>query len=119
MRSQMAQGFYNHMTQSNQASSAATSPHTEGIYIRPADEAITVMQEEGIDISHQTVQHLTKQDVDEADEIYVLNSRGDCPLFLSESPKAVFWNVRDPYGSSIETFRNTRDLIKEKVKQIL
>lgn len=115
----MAQGYYNYFTNSNAASSAATSSHTEGYYTKPDDTAISVMAEESIDISHQLVRHLTKQMVDEADEIYVMTCRGDCPAFLADSEKVVFWNVADPWGTSLENFRHTRDIIKKNVKSIL
>lgn len=119
MRSQIAQGYYNHLTHSTNASSAATSSHTEGQFMQPADEVITVMQEEGIDVSNQSVRHITREMVEDADEIYVLNSRGDCPAYLADSSKVVFWPVVDPWGSSLDNFRRTRDIIKEKVIGII
>lgn len=119
MRSQIAQGYYNHLTHSDRSTSAATSSHTEGVYTSPAEEVITVMREEGIDVSKQPVRHITKAMVDTADQIYVFTSRGDCPDFLADSSKAIFWPVADPWGTSLENFRHTRDIIKEKITTLV
>jgi arsenate reductase len=119
MRSQMAEGFYNHFTDSDTAASAGTDEFSTGHYTTPHPDVISVMKEEGIDISDKKVKYVTEEMIDAADEVYVLTGRGDCPEFITSSPKVIYWQVPDPYGMTLDSIRRTRDSIKEKVSTIV
>jgi arsenate reductase (thioredoxin) len=119
MRSQIAEAYYNEFTYSIDATSAGTDENTHLRYQRPADEVIQVMQEDGIDVSDKKVKAVTKNMVDAAEKVYVLNRKEECPAFILNSPKVTFMYITDPYGSTLENFRYTRDLIKEKIKALV
>ncbi|MFH2021608.1 MAG: arsenate reductase ArsC [archaeon] len=117
-RSQIAEGFYNHLTKTDDAKSAGAND-TYLYYKHPLPYAIEVMKEEDIDISKQYPKQVTEDMIKAADNIYVLCKKEYCPVFVQESKKASFWNIPDPYQSNIKTFREIRDKIKEKVSQII
>lgn len=118
-RSQMAEAYYNYITCSKDAESAATLTSTPESFSAPIREVIDVMDEEGIDVSNQKVKTVTKEMVERADKIFVLNRKDECPSFIRESDKVVYWPVEDPYGKSMDEFRRIRDIIKDKVSSIV
>lgn len=115
----MAEAFYNHYTNSDDAFSAGTSDETPLKYPCLPNSIQTIMTEEGIDVSKKKVKTIERHFVDEADRIFVLCEREKCPDYLLNSGKVSFWEIEDPYESSMEFFRMTRDRIKEKVKGII
>ena len=118
-RSQMAEGFYNKLTRSNDAISAGILDFTPEKYIHPIKEAIDVMIEEGIDISNYIVNTITKDMLKNVDEIYIMCKKSECPLFLLNNKHVNFWDIEDPDGSSLDNYKNIRDQIKEKVSGII
>jgi arsenate reductase len=118
-RSQMAEGYYNHFTKTNDATSAGVSDTAYKKYPRPVDEVVQVMTEEGIDVSEKKVKKLTQEMVDNAEKIFVLCDKEMCPAFLLDSSKVTFWPIEDPYETSVDNFRKIRDLIKSKIKSII
>lgn len=118
-RSQVAEAFYNNFSQTSGAISAGVLNSTPAKYGKPIPEVVTVMNEVGIDISKQRVKTVTEEMVINADEIYVLNKKEDCPSFIVSSPKTKYWNIEDPFGTTIDNFREIRDEIKLKVKDII
>ncbi len=118
-RSQMAEGYYNHLTQTDEASSAGVDPKTPAKYPQLPDYISAIMAEEGIDISHQLVKLITDEMVREAEKIYVMCSREACPDFLVESDKVTYWNIEDPFEMSTDELRKIRNQIKERVESIL
>jgi protein-tyrosine-phosphatase len=114
-RSQMAEGFYNAMTQTKNASSAGTDPLTPLKYPKLPETVCRIMQEEGIDVSEQIVKLITEKMVDAAESIVILCKREYCPDFLLNSQKVIFWNIEDPYRMNIDDMRVIRDKIKMKV----
>ncbi|MFH1072683.1 MAG: hypothetical protein V1743_04605, partial [Nanoarchaeota archaeon] len=114
-RSQMAEAYYNHLTGSHDATSAGALDFTPKKYKKLPDEVISVMKEEGIDVSRQKVKTITKPMAALADRIYVLCKKEECPGFLTQSSKVKFWDIPDPFGKSLDEIRKTRDEIKKKV----
>lgn len=119
IRSQMAEGYYNSFTNSQDASSAGVDYDATHFYKHPDISAIEVMKEENIDISNNKVTYFNPEMIDKYEKIYVLTRKIDCPPELLNSNKVTWWEIKDPWGKSIEEFRKTRDLIKEKVKKNL
>ena len=115
----MAEVFYNHFTNSNNASSAGTLDYTPKEYGHPVKEIIDVMLEEGIDVSKNKVKTITKKMVENADKIIVMCKKEECPDFLLDSKKVTFWDVEDPFAMDLEGIRKNRDIIKEKVLSII
>jgi len=117
-RSQMAEGLLRHdAANAYEVFSAGTKP----THMRP--EAITVMQEVGIDISsHRSkpVDEFAGQNFD-----YVItvcdNAKESCPVFPAKT-KRIHWSIEDPamvQGSEEErltVFRRSRDELRARLQ---
>ena len=114
-RSQMAEGFTRAMG-ANQVT--VTSAGLESSYIDPV--TIQVMDEVGIDIRNQTSQALSEFNSDDFDAVISLCG---CGVNLPKDwlLRDVFedWQLDDPEGESIDTFRHIRDEVKERVSTLL
>ncbi|XOB46473.1 MAG: low molecular weight phosphatase family protein [Candidatus Nealsonbacteria bacterium] len=118
-RSQMAEAYYNHFTNSNNATSAGILDFTPVRYGYPIKEVVQAMREEGIDVSKNKVKTITREMVKENDKIFVMCKKEECPNFLLNSGKVTFWDVGDPFDTDLENFRRIRDKIKKRVKNLL
>lgn len=114
-RSQMAEAYYNNFTKTKNASSAGTLDFTPKKYGTPIKEVIQVMKEEKIDLSEHFVKTITEEMINNNDQIFVLCKKEECPSFLKNSKKVIYWDVKDPFETKLENFRRIRDLIKKKV----
>lgn len=79
-------------------------------------EVLTVMSEEGIDVSTSIRKQLTEKMVDEADKVIVImEDEEELPEYLSKSPKLIRWIVVDPKGRDLDFTRKVKDQIKELI----
>lgn len=89
----------------------------------PANEkAISVMNEEGIDISSHISKTVSVFDFKNADKIVCLSSSHKQILmqFVPEEKLMVLGNgIADPFGADIDTYRNCRDEIFKAVDEML
>ena len=100
--------------------SAGTSPSK----VHPV--AIEVMHEIGINISHYSSNHINGYLDKNIDFVITVcdNANNDCPIFPGDLIR-IHWGIDDPFRSwsydekDLEVFRNTRDIIKEKIKELL
>ncbi len=117
-RSQMAQGFFNHLASEHgldvTAESAGTRP--EG-HVSP--EAIEVMAERGIDIAHQTSDRVEPQELVNVDHVITMgcDDRDVCPATFRGDARD--WAIRDPKGHPTGVFREVRDEIEGRVRRML
>lgn len=118
-RSQMAEAFYNHLAPTAHAVSAGCLDFTPAKYGHPINEVIKVMQEEGIDVSGAVVKQVNLAMVNSADQLIVLCKKSECPDYIQNSGKVQFWEINDPFGSSLENFRSIRNQIKAKVTDLI
>ena len=113
-RSQMAEGFAKELG----AGIEVTSSGLEASQVNPT--AVEVMSEIGIDISDQTSKPLSKFQAKDFDAVISLCG---CGINLPEVwvQQAVFedWQLDDPAGEPIATFRRVRDQIKERVVTLI
>jgi len=114
-RSQMAEGF------ARQLSAGKIKVTSAGLETNQIDPlAIQVMSEVGIDISSQTSKPLSNFNPEDYDAVISLCG---CGVNLPEPwvLREVFqdWQLEDPQGQSIETFRQVRSQVKEKVEQLI
>ena len=127
-RSQMAQGFYNHYSRSQNADSAGLNPEKkwdeaptlsdfEAMSHKPARSSET-MQEAGIDITGHKRQLLTADKLGDYDLIVNLAEKSQTPDWL-RGDNVIWWNVADPRNESAEKNRMARDEIEQRVKQLL
>jgi len=114
-RSQMAEGFARTL---GEGKVAVTSSGLQASKVNPT--AVEVMSEVGIDISEQTSKPLSDF---KAEDYNAVISLCGCGVNLPESwvLREVFqdWQLDDPAGESIETFRRVRDEIKQRVVQLI
>lgn len=119
-RSQMAEGLLRHIAQGEiEVFSAGTHPSG---YVHPL--AIQVMQEIGIDISHQkskSVEEFLDQSFD-----YVItvcdSARQTCPHFPGQGKK-IHWSFEDPaqavgtHEEKVQAFRKVRNQIQKALEE--
>ena len=111
-RSQMAEGWAKKLGQDIiEAYSAGTENYPE---VKPG--AVQVMEEAGIDMSY----HKPKLLADIPEELDLLITMGCnvvCPYVQNRHSED--WGLDDPSGGPIQDFRNTRDMIKDKVVELI
>ncbi|HET6398177.1 MAG TPA: arsenate reductase ArsC [Candidatus Thermoplasmatota archaeon] len=114
-RSQMAQGFARELGGGLvDARSGGSRPLG---YVLP--EAVQVMAERGIDISHHPSQGFDEAWIRSACDVVVTMGCGDdaCPAFLGKRMED--WGLDDPKGKDVATFRAVRDEIERRVRGLL
>ncbi len=112
-RSQMAEGFAR-ASGKVIAASAGTEPGD-----KLAPKAIEVMKEKGINISGQHPKLLTKEMVEKADICISMGCgvEESCPALLYKN--FIDWGLEDPWGQGLEKYRETRDDIEKRVRELL
>lgn len=118
VRSQMAETFYNQMTQTNNASSAGVEAL---LFDNPSPRAVNVMSELGLDMKGQHGKQLTDSAVEQADKVVVFPAP-DLPDELMSNDKTEFWDVEDiGYGKpdTVPFDRQVRDEIKKRVELLI
>lgn len=114
-RSQMAEGFGKTLGEGKieVSSSGLEASHVDALTIQ-------VMAEIGIDISQQTSKALKEFNPEDYDAVISLCG---CGVNLPEPwlMREMFadWQLEDPEGGAIETFRKVRDLVKERVIELI
>ncbi|QVK18322.1 arsenate reductase ArsC [Mycoplasmatota bacterium] len=111
-RSQMAEGWANQLGKEViEAYSAGTENYPE---VKPL--AVKVMEEAGVNMSN----YHTKLLSDIPNDIDILITMGcgvECPFVPCKHRED--WGLIDPSGGPIERFRETRDIIKSKVVELI
>ena len=114
-RSQMAEGFARTL---GNGKIAVNSSGLESSFVDPT--TVQVMSEIGIDITHQTSKPLNNFKAQDYDAVISLCG---CGVNLPEEwvIRDVFedWQLDDPEGQGIETFRRVRDEVKERVVKLI
>ena len=111
-RSQMAEGFAKEYgSDIFEVYSAGTDPAPE---VKP--NAVRAMEEKGIDVSEQYPK-LLKEIPGELDILITMGCNVECPYIPCKFRED--WGLDDPAGHPIEVFRETRDIIEEKVKDLI
>ncbi len=118
-RSQMAEAYYNKLSDASGASSAGIVDLVRKYYGKPAKEIVATMKEDGIDISNQNVKLITKNMVRNAKKIVVLCNIDICPTFVLQHNNLEFHEVKDPYKQEVEQIRAIRESVKAVVLQII
>ncbi|MDH5533250.1 MAG: low molecular weight phosphatase family protein [Candidatus Pacebacteria bacterium] len=119
-RSQMAEAFFNHMTNSRQATSAACEDFIQKYNGKPTREIINSMKEVGINMERQRMKLLTPAMVKWADQIIVLCDQKFCPDFvLKNSDKVLIKTVEDPHDKDSQSIAKIRDQIQQIVINII
>ncbi len=118
MRSQMAEAFYNEMTDTNDAISAGTAAEEKP---QPSPRAIQAMKEVGIAIEGNASTQLTDEMVEHADKI-ILFPTNYTPSHLPKLDKVEEWDVIDPgyhTDQGMPLVYEVRDEIKRRVEKLI
>ena len=114
-RSQMAEGFFRkYVPRGYVTLSAGTKPSSK---INPL--VVGVMKEVGIDISNQKSKEITEDMMRNSEKIVNMGcmDKSFCPTVFI--PNVIDWGIEDPKGKPIETVREIRDDIEQRVKQLV
>lgn len=118
MRSQMAEAFYNSLTNSSDAVSAGATAETKDHISKRTIEA---MSDIGYDATNLKPKQLTEQMVNEADKVIYFPS-DYMPDYVKQSEKAELWDVVDPHYHKEEGMplvHKVRDDIKQRVEKFV
>lgn len=115
-RSPMAEGFARAMGD-DVVETYSAGIHPTGVV---SEDAIFMMEENGIDISRQRSNGLVEVPLDEIDIAACMTGiPGSAYLPEDFGGKIIDWDIDDPIGRSLSTFRRVRDEIEEKVRDLL
>lgn len=120
-RSQMAEGYGRKLLDSSQFEVRSAGIESHGLNPR----AVKVMAEDGIDITGQTSDVIDPDYFKEADVIITLcgDALDKCPTIPSGVAHE-HWDLEDPAKATgteeeiVATFRETRDIIKERIQTL-
>jgi arsenate reductase len=112
-RSQMAEGF------AEVFGGEKVEVYSAGSHPSPAIDplVIEVMKEKEIDLSGKRPKGLNDLPPIEMDYLITMGCEETCPAVLAK--KIIAWEIPDPKGKSIDVFRKVRDLIEDKVRNLL
>jgi protein-tyrosine-phosphatase len=117
----MAEALFNlestKLGQENQAKSAGILPYTHVI-----EDTVETIREIGVDIQHHKPKQLSKELLDWADKIILLDKNIESEfMHLSNNKRKdiILWDTPDPYNTSIENYRRIRDKIRNKIINFL
>ena len=115
-RSQMAEAFFNALAPAGmRAVSSGTEPTAQ---INPV--ALEAMREAGIDMSGHRPKLATPEMVQASERIITMGCgvQESCPLYLGMRIDED-WGLPDPAGQPLEVVRQIRDMIRERVAEMI
>ena len=87
----------------------------------PASEldqtVVTVMSEMGLDLGKEYPKPLTDDVVRASDVVITMGCGDSCPIYPGKRYED--WDLTDPAGQSLETVRDIRDQIHDRVKDLV
>lgn len=114
-RSQMAQALAKHHGAGRvEAWSAGSSPLG-----RIVPETFDVLEEKGISLDGHTSKGLRDVPVNDMDVVVGMGCEVVCPVPAGFKGRVIEWNIPDPYGRGLDSFRGVRDLIDRQVRALL
>ncbi len=112
-RSQIAEAYFNKYAPSGWTATSAGLKPAERVH----PNAVKLMLEEGIDISHKRPQIMTRELQKNADVAIIVCSGALCPVVYAKRVEE--WNMPDPAEMPLEEARKIRDAIKAKVLDLV
>ncbi len=112
-RSQIAEAYFNkYAPEGWNAASAGLTPAE-----RLHPNAVKLMLEEGIDISHKKPQLMTRELQEKAHVAVIVCSGSLCPVVYVKHVEV--WDVPNPAEMPLDEARKIRDLIKSRVLELI
>src|SRR3954471_6203213 len=114
-RSQMSAALFERAAGGrHRALSAGSEADPDGHVHPPVVEA---MRELGIDLSARRPQQLSVELAEQADVVVTMGCGDACPYIPGK--RYIDWELEDPKGRPVEAVRETRDEIRERVRQLV
>ena len=112
-RSQIAAGYLSHLAGDRiEVRSAGSEPAQQ---INPV--AVQAMAEEGIDITAEKPKILTTDAVQASDVVITMGCGDTCPYYPGKRYED--WVLEDPAGKNLDTVREVRDQIRDRVENLI
>ena len=125
-RSQMAEAFFNRLSQSESGSAGTKVGELDGQTVSQLAQTsanaaliVEIMTEEGLDVSSKHRTQLTTELVDAADKVIVMAERESWPDYLAEGGKVVFWDIEDPVRIPKEAAIAIKNQVNAKVEELV
>lgn len=112
-RSQIAEAYFNKYAHRGWIATSAGIKPAERVH----PNAVRLMLEEDIDISHKKPQMLTRELQEKAEIAIIVCSGSLCPVVYTKHVEE--WNMPDPAKMPLEEARKIRDAIKAKVLDLI
>ncbi|MEM2338162.1 MAG: arsenate reductase ArsC [Candidatus Bathyarchaeia archaeon] len=112
-RSQIAEAYFNKYAPEDWTATSAGIKLAEKVH----PNAVQLMLEEGIDISHKKPQIMTRELQEKAEIAIIVCSGSLCPVVYAKHVEE--WNMPDPAKMPLEEARKIRDAIKIKVLDLI
>jgi protein-tyrosine-phosphatase len=113
-RSQMSAAFFNQLVDPAIARGISAGTHPAE-HVHPV--VVDAMQEVGIDLSAAKPQKLTAELAQNAEMLITMGCGDECPYV--PGLRRDDWPLPDPKGQGIESVRQTRDKIRERVFKLI
>jgi arsenate reductase len=113
-RSQMAAAWFNRLADPARARAISAGTHP-GVRVHP--EVVAAMREVGIDLTDAPTTKLTDDVARQTQTLVTMGCGDECPVV--PVAKRHDWPLEDPKGKPIETVRQSRDEIRDRVQQLL
>jgi len=114
-RSQMAEAWARHYAQGGvEAQSAGLYPLGE-----ITEDTLAVMSEKGISLDAQESKSLEAIDWRQVDVLVNLSAWPAASIVPSFTGRRIEWQVRDPFGESLEVYREVRDELEQRVRALV
>lgn len=114
-RSQMAEALATHYGRGAVRAWSAGSQPLGSIVPKTYD----VLTEKGISLEGHWSKSLEDVPVEEMDVVVGMGCEVVCPVPTGFKGRIIEWNIPDPYGQSLDSFRSVRDLIQRQVIALL
>lgn len=116
-RSQMAEALFNKYSKKNKAESAALIKSQDKMH----SLVVKAMKEKDIDISKKISKQVTKEMIDEADLIILMDSSLKLEI---KNKKIEVWNIPETIAKETDIhlypeFVKARDMIEDKIKELV
>jgi arsenate reductase len=108
----MAEAFCRELGHGVECVSTGTHPEKE-----VAPDAVTAMKEVGIDISQARPKRFNDLPDRRFDYLATMGCEVVCPFL--PGAEEVRWDIPDPHGKGVEEYRRVRNLIRQKVTDLL
>ena len=112
-RSQIAEAYFNKYAPKGWTAVSAGIKPAERVH----PNAVRLMLEEGIDISHKKPQMMTRELQEKAEIAVIVCSGALCPVVYTRHVEE--WNMPDPAQMPLDEARHVRDAIKAKVLDLI